>query len=132
MGTSGGLCLLLACMFTNNRYRLRHALDFRLMSQARVVILDASNTLFPVEAKSASRPSPSIRDSELVLQPIPDFRSLVIEACREVVSTVARTKIAPVDIGVICDSSAVRAVARALHERVNRKLKEVKVKQEPV
>lgn len=108
----------------------RHALDFRLMSQARVAILDASNTLFPVE-RSSGHSSSSIQDSELVLQPIPDFRTIVVDACKEVSGTISRTKTAPIDVGVICEASAVRAVARALHERVSRRLKEAKVKQEP-
>lgn len=107
----------------------RHALDFRLMSQARVAILDASNTLFPVD-NASSHSSPSIHESDLVLQPIPDFRTIIVAACKDVASVVSRTKTAPVDVGVICEASAVRAVARALHERVSRRLKEVKVKTE--
>ena len=110
---------------------IRHALDFRLMSQARVLILDASNTLFPPD-KTSPHSRTSSRDGDLVLQPIPDFRAMAVDACRDVLSTMPRTKTAPIDIGVICDPSAVRAVARALHERVSRKLKEAKVKTEPL
>ncbi|KIP06411.1 hypothetical protein PHLGIDRAFT_460187 [Phlebiopsis gigantea 11061_1 CR5-6] len=105
----------------------RHALDFRLMSQARVAILDASNTLYPHD-----KTSPHSREDDLVLQPIPDFRAIVVDACKDVLSTMPRTKTAPIDIGVVCEPFAVRAVARALHERVSRKLKETKVKTEPV
>ena len=113
--------------------RYRHALDFRLISQARVAILDASNTLFPTGKAGGGYglPSPSIQDSELVLQPIPDFSKIIVDVCKEVSGVVGRTKAAPIDIGVVCEASAVRAVARALHERVSRRLKEVKVKAEP-
>lgn len=100
------------------------------MSQARVAILDASNTLYPVDDPSLKH-SPPIEHSELVLKPIPDFRTLLAAACKDVAGAVPRSKIAPVDVGVICDSSAVRAVARALHERVMRRLAEAPIKQEP-
>ena len=99
------------------------------MAQARVAILDASSTLFPVDDRSL--PPPAVHESDLTLKPIPDFRDIVTAACKDVTGKVARSKIAPVDVGVICDSTAVRNVARALHERVLRKLKEVAVKTEP-
>ncbi|GJE97389.1 Med14 domain-containing protein [Phanerochaete sordida] len=109
----------------------RHALDFRLMAGARVSILDASNTLFPLGDRAAPHRSPTI-DSELLLRPIPDFRALVADACRAVAGSVGRTSVAPVDVGVVCEGAALRTVARALHERVLRRLKDdgVRVKTE--
>lgn len=129
MATSGKCYPAFCSALLSSPAHNRHALDFRLMSQARVAILDASNTMFPHDRTTAhARPSP--REGDLVLQPIPDFRAIVVDVCKDVLSTIPRTKTAPIDIGVICEPSAVRAVARALHERVSRKLKEVKVKTE--
>lgn len=108
----------------------RHALDFRLMAGARVCILDASNTLFPVDDRPALHMSPPV-ESELLLRPIPDFGALVTDACRAVAGTVGRTQVAPVNVGVVCDGTAVRTVARALHERVLRRLRDGAVKAEP-
>ncbi|EKM54002.1 uncharacterized protein PHACADRAFT_174499 [Phanerochaete carnosa HHB-10118-sp] len=110
----------------------RHALDFRLMAGARVSILDASKTLFQIDDRSVPHSSPPV-ESELLLKPIPGFSALVTEACKAVAGTVGRTKAAPVDVGVVCDGTALRTVARALHERVVQRLKDgtVTVKTEP-
>lgn len=97
------------------------------MAGARVSILDASSTLFQIDDKSLPHTSPPI-ESDLILKPIPDFQALVVDACKAVAGTVGRRKIAPVDVGVVCDSTAVRTVARALHELVMQRLK---VKTEP-
>lgn len=61
-------------------------------------------------------------------EPIPDFRTLVLEAVR---TTRPRTpesglggrRIAPIDVGVVCDGSTIGPVIRALHERVLKKLR---------
>ncbi len=84
-------------------------------------ILDASNSLFQPEDRPTAAPT---RDNSVVLQPIPNFRSIVQAACKDVVAQHIGRKIAPVDIGIMCDPSTVRAVTRALYERVRRCLKE--------
>ena len=108
---------------------LRHALDFRLMTGARVVILDGSHTLFEdgVDGRSARRPvgKPQVlatRDNSVALQPIPEFRALVREAIKAAVANGVRGQFAPIDIGVICDVAAVRVVGRMLHQKVVEKL----------
>lgn len=109
----------------------RHALDFRLMAGARVVILDGSHSLFDDSAdghtlRRLSGPSKAFasRDREPIaaLQPIPDFRTLVQDAIKGAVARGVAGQFAPIDIGVICDVSAVRVVGRLLYERVLEKL----------
>ena len=101
------------------------------MAEGRVVILDASNSFFP--DNTSAPPAPVVLGSDLALKSIPDLRSIVSGACVDAVTAgkVPRSKMAPIDVGVVCHSSAVRAVARALHERVLKRLKEVNVKSEP-
>lgn len=91
------------------------------MSNARVVILDASTSLFTADDKSSPV---SIPESDLVLQPIPDFRSIVAAACKDIAGTPARRRVTPVEIGVMCESAAVRMMGRVLYERVRQRLKE--------
>ncbi|KAL0956179.1 hypothetical protein HGRIS_002339 [Hohenbuehelia grisea] len=128
---------------------LRHALDFRLMTGKRVVILDASHSLYQESKSDASTsvtmlmpgqkpdlsvkpPSavavsfgPHIADAkELCLQPIPHIQDAVMDAVREVRASRggAAGRIAPIDVGVVCDATAVRAFGRALHEQVLKRL----------
>ncbi|KAJ6602180.1 mediator complex subunit MED14-domain-containing protein [Mycena sp. CBHHK59/15] len=92
----------------------RHALDFRLMSNQRVLILDGSHSLFNT-GPAEDRPGP-----DLGLQPIPRFREIVLDASREMVSSAAVSlgKIAPMDVGVVCETGIVRALGRAIHAAV--------------
>lgn len=109
----------------------RHALDFRLMAGARVVILDGSHSLFDDSAdghtlRRLSGPSKAFasrdREPAAALQPITDFRTLVQDAIKGAVARGVAGQFAPIDIGVICDVSAVRVVGRLLYERVLEKL----------
>jgi len=112
---------------------LRHALDFRLMTEQRVAILDGSHSLFPrgnppKGKKAAATPqaqAPPQDDSILGLRPIPGIREIVLDAIRDVISTSTGPlgKVAPIDVGVVCDASAVRALGRAIHDRVQVRLK---------
>ena len=89
------------------------------MSNGRVVIVDASSTLYlPPNKKAAPTSSPSLSDSKLMLQPIPNFQSLVVTASRDVASVYRGSKVTPVDVGIVCESAAVRMVGRTLYEKV--------------
>jgi mediator of RNA polymerase II transcription subunit 14 len=135
--------LLTFCLYTT-----RHALDFRLMTEQRVAILDGSHSLFlsgnppsslaDTKGKKAAH-QPSSRknslnqgqndhhhdDETLGLRPIPGFSQIVVDAIRDVTFTAHAPlgKIAPIDVGVVCDVSAVRALGRAIHDRVSARLK---------
>jgi mediator of RNA polymerase II transcription subunit 14 len=116
---------------------LIHALDFRLMTDQRVVILDGSRSLFlPINQLSiqadgsgnnVTRP-PATSNSQdqgentSSLQPIPGFDEIILDAIRDVTSTGTLGKVAPIDVGVVCDASSVRAIGRAIHDRVRARL----------
>ncbi|KAJ7690643.1 MED14-domain-containing protein [Mycena rosella] len=94
----------------------RHALDFRLMTDQRVLILDGSHSLFStghVQQGEAQTP-------ELGLQPIPRFSEIVLEAVKGLVSSgaAASGKIAPLNAGVVCQTDIVRTLGRAIYAAV--------------
>ena len=91
------------------------------MSGARVAILDASSSLLPPLRTSDKYSSSPVPDSDLVLKPIPNFRSIVETTCRE--AHFSGSMVTPVDIGVICQSTAVKAIGRVLYERIRQALK---------
>ncbi|KAJ3571005.1 hypothetical protein NP233_g4045 [Leucocoprinus birnbaumii] len=105
---------------------LRHALDFRLMTNQRIAILDGSHSLYPASSplSSSSKPplptSTSPRDVSQGLQPIPQFSEIIAEVVKYGLTTgeVRPGKIARIDSGVVCDCTAVRKLARAIHMRV--------------
>ena len=104
---------------------LRHALDFRLMANARVAVLDASHTFCEdaggpgVGVKRA--PAPAKRDP-WALQPIPDFRALVADAVKAAREQHVGGCFASIDVGVVCDVASVRTIGHLLHQRVQAKL----------
>lgn len=110
------------------------------MTGKRIAILDASYSLFqgnvvpPSQPDSGSDPDPhSHKHSHLdlgktELEPIPDFRTLVLDAVRATrphtpESGVGGRRIAPIGVGVVCEGSMIGPVVRALHERVLKKLR---------
>ncbi|KAI0940563.1 hypothetical protein AcW1_003726 [Taiwanofungus camphoratus] len=119
----------------------RHALDFRLITGGRVVVLDGSHSLFSTDGNgrtamhsrsagetgqhSPSKGSEQEQEGSLLLQPIPDFRLMVVDAVKGARSNGAVGQVVTIDIGVICDASAVRAVGRALYERIVQRLPQV-------
>ncbi|KIM78797.1 hypothetical protein PILCRDRAFT_75151, partial [Piloderma croceum F 1598] len=106
---------------------LRHALDFRLMTEQRVAILDASYSLFPPGNHPPSTLGQDEGSSSMILglHPIPGFAEIILDSIRDVTSTGGSLgKLAPVDVGVVCDALAVRALGRAIHDRVRARLKE--------
>ncbi|KAF8552437.1 MED14-domain-containing protein [Imleria badia] len=108
---------------------LRHALDLRLMTGKRIAILDASYSLFQGNHGAPESGSGPDGDMERMgLEPIPDFRALVLDAVRATRprtpdSGVGGRRIAPIDVGVVCEAGTIGPVVRALHERVLKKLR---------
>lgn len=74
---------------------------------------------------SPSKGSEQEQEGSLLLQPIPDFRLMVVDAVKGARSNGAVGQVVTIDIGVICDASAVRAVGRALYERIVQRLPQV-------
>jgi len=116
---------------------LRHALDFRLMTEQRVAILDGSHSLFPtgnppstlVGSKGKKTAQPPTKDQgpdqgTLGLHPIPGFAEMIVDAIRDTTSLGSLGKIAPIDVGVVCGVSVVRALGRAIHDRVRAHLQD--------
>jgi len=98
---------------------LKHALDFRLMSDQRVAILDASHSLFDVQTRKGLD-----EVDQLVLQPIPQFRDIVSDTVRTVLGAgnFKLGKVAVIDVGVICDTTGVAMLTRLIHVQVLQKL----------
>ena len=98
----------------------RHALDFRLMSNQRVAILDASHSLFDVQIPDkTARKEPEV--DQLVLQPIPQFRDIVSDAARTRLDR-KMGKVAVIDVGVVCDATGVSMLTRVIHAQVLQRL----------
>lgn len=104
---------------------LRHALDFRLMTNQRVAILDGSHSLFkPSNVRLDTGAEADI--SKLALQPIPQFATVTKEAVAEAAAGGGEGRnIVDVNVGVICEAAAVGLVAQSLHRRVVERLKAV-------
>lgn len=58
-----------------------------------------------------------------VIQPIPSFKSIVEEIVKDVGKAQRGGRVFSVDIGIICDTSTVRAVGGALFDRVGKELR---------
>ncbi|KAG5646818.1 hypothetical protein DXG03_002195 [Asterophora parasitica] len=84
----------------------------------RVAILDGSYSLFNPTATTTSA-SPDTGDT-LDLRPIPQFKEIIGGVVRDMISSglVEAGKVAVVDVGVICDTTNVRDLGRAIHAKV--------------
>jgi mediator of RNA polymerase II transcription subunit 14 len=92
------------------------------MTGQRVAILDGSRSLFDIGVpNSTKRGTP---DEHVCWQPIPGLEEIVVESVKEVVLTsgLAPGNITSIGVGVICDTSTVKPLVRAIHTRVLRKL----------
>jgi hypothetical protein len=121
----------------------RYALDFRLMTEQRITILDASYSIFADPSTSKPRPSSNgsnssgngnnnkssgsgssssssldssshLVDGSVMLQPIPDFKKVVAE----IASGESGNGVFSIDVGLICGVDAVKRVGKALHDRL--------------
>ncbi|KAJ7755751.1 mediator complex subunit MED14-domain-containing protein [Mycena maculata] len=97
----------------------RHALDFRLMTNQRVLILDGSHSLF------STAPAQQSEDHEFGLEPIPRFSEVVLDVVKIMISSGAASpgKIAPLNTGVVCQTDIVRTLGRAIYTAVSDKMK---------
>ena len=94
------------------------------MTGKRVAILDASHTLFGTSSTTSSSSSSSSSPELFSLLPIPDFKTLVIDTIRSVRMRDEHARVACIDVGMVCDSAVLNLVAKALHERVLKKLRD--------
>lgn len=94
----------------------RHALDFRLNNMKRVMILDASHSLF--DARNTAPRDPAV--DNLVFQPIPRFREIISEAVGEGLTSkkLEKGEVVNVDVGVICNGEGVGVLTPVIHAQV--------------
>ncbi|KAF9559893.1 MED14-domain-containing protein [Agrocybe pediades] len=105
---------------------LRHALDFRLLTDQRVAIVDASHSLFDVQTSGKPTLTDSMDEDALGLQPIPHFGEIVATVVQEGHSSgmLSAGKVAAIGVGVVCNGEGVAVLTRAIHARVVEKLQE--------
>jgi len=109
---------------------IRYAFDFRLMTEQRITILDASYSIFSADTPASKfKPlsngnanginhnkisnSNSV-DSSVMLQKIPNFKKVV----SEIVAGESGNGVFSIDVGLICGVDAVKRVGKALHDRL--------------
>ncbi|KAG6886292.1 hypothetical protein C0993_006702 [Termitomyces sp. T159_Od127] len=95
----------------------RYAIDFRLMTGQRVAILDASFSVF--DQACSTNPAAGAEDM-LGLKPIPQFKDIVTDAVRDVISSgsVQPGTVAMIDVGVICHTENVCELGKRIHQRL--------------
>jgi mediator of RNA polymerase II transcription subunit 14 len=95
----------------------RHALDFRLLSDQRVAIIDASHRLSGSGQLKTAQQTPQAPNRDLLLQPIPNLEAIVNDV---IAHGGGRTEAHTVSLrlGIVCPTSSAGKVGRALHERI--------------
>ncbi|KAJ8076985.1 mediator complex subunit [Marasmius tenuissimus] len=107
---------------------LRHGLDFRLMSNQRVAIFDASRSLFNVDTSKAGADGDVVMSDpageNLGMLAIPSFTDIVNESIREAIASdaVQPGKVVSVDWGLVSDKASVKALMKRVHQKVLDKL----------
>ena len=98
----------------------RQGLDFRLIRDQGIVVVDASHSLY---GGVPAPKSPSIVNN-FALRPIPGMKEIVAKAVQE--GLAARTlepgKVAAIDVGVVCNAAGVGPLTRAIHSMVMARL----------
>jgi mediator of RNA polymerase II transcription subunit 14 len=117
------LIIVVDSKFSFSSYSDRHALDFRLMSDQRVAILDASHSLFDVQIPDKMARI-ELEVDQLVLQPIPQFRDIISDVARTRLDagSFKMGKVAVIDVGVVCNATRVSMLTRLIHAQVLRRL----------
>jgi mediator of RNA polymerase II transcription subunit 14 len=92
------------------------------MTGQRVAILDGSHSLFDIGISSSNTKRETV-DEHVCWQPIPSLERIIVDAVKEVVSIsdVALGNITVIGVGVICRTSAVSLLGKAIHTRVLKK-----------
>ncbi|KAJ8518069.1 hypothetical protein ONZ45_g4838 [Pleurotus djamor] len=99
---------------------MRHALDFRLMTDRRVVILDGAYSMFDIDSPSAT----TTTNSDPGLQSFSNLQEAITAAIKEACPSGVGRKIASVDVGLVCDIDVVPSLGKALHYQLLRRLGE--------
>ncbi|KAF7298154.1 Mediator of RNA polymerase II transcription subunit 14 [Mycena chlorophos] len=89
----------------------RHALDFRLMTDHRVAILDGSHSLY-----GPAQPDDAV--SAFCLRAIPRLEEIVLAAVKKLEGPILADKIVPLSAGVICPTDLVRTLGRAIYSDI--------------
>ncbi|KAM6502426.1 Mediator complex subunit MED14 domain containing protein [Amanita muscaria] len=104
---------------------LKHAMDFRLMSQQRVAILDASHSLFDtIRSKNLAD-----GNHKVGLQPIPQFQEILQSTVKKASESLANgqslERVAILGVGIVCGTRSILALGRGIHNRVLARLKDL-------
>ncbi|KAF8629115.1 hypothetical protein AX17_005701 [Amanita inopinata Kibby_2008] len=104
---------------------LRHALDFRLMSNQRLAILDGSHSLFDTHESKDTIFKSDDECRKLCLQPIPHFQEIVLDTVKEatLLDRHSLGQVAIIGPGVVCKTRTISVLGGAIHSRVLAQLK---------
>ncbi|KAF9528468.1 mediator complex subunit MED14-domain-containing protein [Crepidotus variabilis] len=104
---------------------LKHALDFRLMNDQRISVLDASHSLFGSRNLDPNAMRIDADIDNLVLQPIPQVKEIVAAAVKDALSAgiLSSGKTAAMEVGIISDAVGIRALTKVIHAQVLERLK---------
>jgi mediator of RNA polymerase II transcription subunit 14 len=109
---------------------LRYALDFRLINEHRILIVDGSRSLFrPGIGKESATSSAEAEGSDtqhapsvpLLLQPIPNFSGILREALKSLHASSQTDQLQSItclDVGLICAVEDVSPLAPAIHHQI--------------
>ncbi|KAG7090906.1 hypothetical protein E1B28_009983 [Marasmius oreades] len=106
---------------------LRHGLDFRLMANRRVAILDTSKSLYntPSTHKDKTEDGDVIMSNtnyepNLGMRPILGFIDIVNDSIREAIRSgdILPGKVVSIDWGMVSDQAAVKSMMKRVHEKV--------------
>ncbi|KAF9268802.1 MED14-domain-containing protein [Marasmius fiardii PR-910] len=108
---------------------LRHGLDFRLMTNRRVAILDASKSLYNTLTTHKTEDGDVVMfntndESNLGLQPIPGFTDIIKDSIREAITSGDGQpgKVVTVDWGIVSDQASVKSMMKRVYEKVSERL----------
>ncbi|KIJ40950.1 hypothetical protein M422DRAFT_32064 [Sphaerobolus stellatus SS14] len=99
---------------------LRHALDFRLMKEKRVVIMDASHSIFESRDDTEKEKEKDKKPGDIgILQPIPDFGEILRQVDP---GRVSQSGVAMIDVGLVCDVNIAGKIGLQVVRKVAEKL----------